>query len=380
MPKFRLMTPGPTPAPEETLLELARPVHYHRTPEARQILADVLAGLQYVFHTKNDIVPLTASGTGAVEAAQVCAVPRGGKAICAIAGRFAERWHKLWQTFGVESIPVTAEWGQTVAPERIAAALKEHPDAQAVMVVHSETSTGVKQELAPIGRLVAATPAVLIVDGVSSIGAMECRTDEWCIDLCCTGSQKALMAPPGLAFVSVSPKAWAKIEANAAAPVYYFDLKRARKKLAENDTPFTPNHTLLRALRTSLARIREEGIENVWARHRRMAAAAQAGIQALGMKPFAAVPAEGLTTALVPPGVDGEKLLKTLEKQHGVKLAGGQDQLKGKIIRIAHMGYMDLFDVLAALSGLELTLQEMGWRFELGASLAAAQRAFAAAK
>lgn len=380
MPKFRLLTPGPTPVPEATLLDLARPVPYHRTPEAKQLLAEVLDGLRLVFQTKNDIVPLTASGTGAVEAAQVCAVPRGGKAICVFAGRFGERWHKLWQSFGVESVPVTAEWGQAVPTEKVLEALARHPDAQAVLAVHSETSTGVKQDIAAIGRAVAQTSAVFIVDGVSSVGAMECRTDDWRIDLLCTGSQKALMAPPGLAFVSVSRKAWERIDANPSLASFYFDLRMYRAKLAENDTPFTPAHTLLRALKVSLDQIRAEGMEQVWQRHRRLAAAGRAGIEAMGLQPFAAVPAEGLTTAVVPPGIDGKRLLKELESQYGLKLAGGQDQLAGKIIRLAHMGYMDHFDLLAALAGLELVLKELGHRLELGASLAAAQRAFLATR
>lgn len=375
--RFRLMTPGPTPVPEETLLELARPVHYHRTPEAKQILADVLDGLKYVFQTRNDVIPLTCSGTGAVEAAQVNAVPRGGKAICAFAGRFGERWHKIWQAFGVESIPVTAPWGQAVAPAQIEQALRDHPDAQAVCVVHSETSTGVKHDLQAIGAIVARTPAVLIVDSVSGLGAMECRTDEWQLDLVATGSQKALMMPPGLAFVSVSPKAWAKIEANAQPATFYFDLKKARAKLKDPDTPFTPAHTLLRALKVSLAKLRVEGIENAWHRHARLAHATRTAVRAMQLELFAAAPAEGLTVAQVPADIDGKALLSKMEKQFGLKVAGGQDALAGKIIRLAHMGYMDFFDILAALSGLEMALVELGHKLELGIGLAAAQRAYA---
>lgn len=375
--KFRLLTPGPTPVPEETLLEMAKPVHYHRTPQARQMLAEVLSGLKEVFQTKNDILLLTCSGTGAVEAAQVNVVPRGGKAICAYAGRFGERWHKLWQAFGVESIPVTAPWGQAVSPEQIGEALARHPDAQAVCVVHSETSTGVKHDVQAIGQIVARTPAVLILDGVSSTGALECRTDDWHVDLHCTGSQKALMMPPGLAFVSVSDKAWRKIEANPDRRSFYFDLLKARKKLAESDTAFTPAHTLIRAMRLSLARIKAEGIENIWRRHARLAAAARAGVSALGLKLFAHPPAEGLTAFEVPPGVDGKQLLTRLEQGYGLKLAGGQDQLQGKIVRLAHMGYMDFFDTLAALSGLELALGDLGYAVTPGTAVAAAQRVWA---
>ncbi|HMP03921.1 MAG TPA: alanine--glyoxylate aminotransferase family protein [Gemmatales bacterium] len=376
--KSRLLTPGPSPVPEETLLELARPVPYHRTPEARQILAEVLDGLKYVFQTQNDVIVHTASGTGAVESAQVNAVPRGGKAICAFAGRFGERWHQLWQAYGIESIPVTAPWGQAVQPGQIAQALADHPDAQAVCVVHSETSTGVKHDIEAIGAVVAASPAVLIVDGVSSTACLECRTDDWHVDLHCTGSQKALMLPPGLSFVSVSAKAWKKIEANPHRQSFYFDLIKARKKLGDPDTTFTPAHTLLRALRLSLARIRTEGIENVWKRHARLAAAARVGVQALGLQLFAHPPAEGLTTFEVPEGIEGKQLLSKLEKQFGLKLAGGQDQLQGKICRLAHMGYVDFFDTLAALSGLEMALGEMGYPVVPGTAVAAAQQTWSA--
>ncbi len=374
--KYRLLTPGPSPVPEETLLELAKPVPHHRTAEARQILAEVLDGLKYVFQTKNDVVLMTCSGTGAMEAALVGAVPRGAKAVCLYSGRFGERWHKVWQAFGVESVAVTAPPGQAVSPEQLAKALKDHPDAVAVSAVLSETSTGVKHDIRAFGELVAKTPAVLIVDAISGAGAMECRTDEWHIDMLGVGSQKALMLPPGLAFLSVSPKAWKKIEAHSP-PVFYFDLKKYRAKLQDPDTPFTPAHTLIAALRLSLQRLKAEGIEKVWARHARMAKACRAGVEALGLKIFPNPPAEGLTTVSVPDGIDGGVLLKKLEKDHGLKLAGGQDNLKGKIVRLAHMGYIDFFDVLAALSGLELALAEMGFKLEPGAGVAAAQRAFA---
>jgi serine---pyruvate transaminase len=374
--KFRLLTPGPTPVPEETLLEMAKPVHYHRTPEAKQMLAEVLDGVKYVFQTQYDVIPLTCSGTGAMEAALVNTVPGGGKAISLFAGRFGERWHNLWKTYGIESIAVTAPHGQAVHPDQLAKALQQHPDAAAVSVVHSETSTGVKHDIAAMGAMVGKTKAVLIVDGISATGAVECRTDAWGIDMLVTGSQKALMLPPGLAFVSVSPKAWQKIDAHKA-PAFYFDLKKYRSKLKESDTPFTPAHTLVRALRLSLQKLRAEGIENVWKRHARVAAAARAGFKAIGMEPFAHPPAEGVTAAEVPAGIDGKALLSKLLKQYGFKVAGGQDHLEGKIVRLGHMGYIDFFDVLGALAGFELVLAEMGHKVEPGAAVAAAQRAYA---
>jgi aspartate aminotransferase-like enzyme len=259
----------------------------------------------------------------------------------------------------------------------LAQALSAHPDAAAVCATLSETSTGVAHDIAAFGRQVAATPAVLFVDAISGLGVMECRTDVWHIDICVTGSQKALMMPPGLAFVSVSEKAWRLMEKNPSPRAFYFDLQKARAKLDMPDTPFTSAHTLLRALRLSLARLRGEGIEAVWARHARLGAAARAGFQAIGLELFADPPAAGLTVAKVPDGFDGVGLLSKLEKQYGLKLAGGQDNLKGKIIRLGHMGYVDSFDVLAALAGIELVLREMGHSVQPGTALAAAQRVFA---
>lgn len=375
--KPRLLTPGPTPVPEETLLDLARPVFYHRSPQFRQIMAEVQEDLKYIFCTKNPILPLTASGTGGMEAAISSTLPPGSKAICCIAGRWGERWRNICKAFGVEVISVTSSYGEAVQPQQLDDALAKHPDAVAVCATLSETATGVRNDIQAFGKLVARTPAVLIVDAISGLGVIECRTDDWHVDLCVTGSQKALMLPPGLAFVSVSDKAWPTIDRNAEARSFYFDLRKYRDKLKENDTPFTPAHTLIRALRTSLKRIRTEGIENVWKRHSHMAAAARAGMQAMGLELFAAQPADGLTVVKVPDGIDGVALVSKLEKQYGLRLAGGQDTLKGKIVRLGHMGYIDQFDVLAALAGLELVLLEMGYNVEPGSGVAAAQQVFA---
>jgi aspartate aminotransferase-like enzyme len=317
---------------------------------------------------------LTSSGTGGLEAAVVNSLPPGSKAICLIAGRFGERFRNICKAFGVETVNVVVPDGQGVAPEQLAQALADHPDTTAVLSTLSETSTGVGHDIAAFGRLVAATPALLLVDAISGLGAMECRTDEWKIDICVTGSQKALMLPPGLAFLSVSEKAWKQIDKNTAPRAFYFDLKKMRAKLETGDTPFTMAHTLVRALAVSLKRLQAEGIENIWARQARTAAAARAGFQALGLELFASRPADGLTVVKVPAGIDGQALLNKLEKQYGLKLAGGQDHLKGKIIRLAHMGYIDQFDVLTALAGIELVLLEMGYPVEPGKGIAAAQR------
>jgi serine---pyruvate transaminase len=375
--KQRLLTPGPTPVPEDVLLDMARPVPYHRTAEFRQLLGEVLEDLKYVFRTKNLVIPLTASGTGGLEAAVVNCIQPGRKAIILIAGRFGERWRSLCKAFGIEAVCVTVPYGQAVQPEQLARALADHPDAVAVCSTLSETSTGVGHDIAAFGKLVAPTPALLLVDAISALGVMECRTDEWNLDVCVTGSQKALMMPPGLAFLSVSDKAWQQIDANPAPRTFYFDLKKARKSLETSDTPYTPAHTMIRAMKHSLKRIKTEGIENIWARQARNAAAARAGFQAMGLELFAARPADGLTVAKVPANLDGGALLSKLEKQYGLKLAGGQDQLKGKIIRLAHMGYIDQFDVLAALAGVELVLLEMGHAVEPGRGLMAAQKVLA---
>ncbi len=377
--KQRLLTPGPSPVPEETLLELAKPVVYHRTAEFRQLLTEVVQELQYVYCTRQPVLVLTSSGTGGLEAAIVNCLTPGSKAICLIAGRFGERWRNLCKAFGVEAVVVSVPYGQAVQPEQLSQALAQHPDAKAVCCTLSETSTGVAHDVAAFGKIVAKTPALLLVDAISGLGAMECRTDEWNLDVCVSGSQKALMMPPGLAFVSVSEKAWKQIDQNPAPRTFYFDLKKARAALQTGDTPYTAAHTLVRALKVSLKMIRAEGIENVWSRHERNAAAARAGFEAMGLELFASQPTSGLTVVKVPAGIDGVALLTKLEKQYGLKLAGGQDSLKGKIIRLAHMGYMDQFDVMTALSGVELVLLEMGFSLEPGRGVAAAQQVLAEA-
>ncbi len=375
--KHRMLTPGPTPVPEDTLLEMAKPVFYHRSAQARHLLLEVQEDLKYVFCTNNPVLTLTCSGTGAMEAAIVNCVPPGGKVICLIAGRWGERWRNLCKAFGAEPVNVTAPYGQAIPPEMLADALAKHPDAAAVTATLSETATGVRHDVASFGKLVAPTPAVFIVDAISGLGVTEMRTDDWRVDVCVTGSQKALMLPPGLAFASVGEKAWRRIEQNPAPHAFYFDMKKYRDGVKTGETPFTPAITLVRALRASLKRLRAEGIEAIWSRHARVAAAARAGIAALGLELFAAQPVEGLTVFKVPEGIDGEALLKKLEKAYGFKLAGGQDVLRGKIVRLGHMGYIDYFEVLGAIGALELTLLEMGHPVEVGAGTAAAQAAMA---
>ena len=380
MLKPRLFTPGPTPVPEETLLELAKPVTYHRTAEQKQIFGEVLEDLKYVYQTKNDVICLTSSGTGGMEAAVSNLLAPGKKAILLTAGRWGERWRGIMKGFGITVVSVEVPYGKAVQPAQLEEALGKNPDTVAVFSTLSETATGVGHDVEAFGKIVAKSPAVLVVDGISGLGAMECRADAWNVDVLVSGSQKALMLPPGLAYVSVSAKAWGVIEANTASKTFYFDLKRYRAKLPENDTPFTPANTLIKAQRVSLKRIRAEGIENLWARHARMGAAARAGVAAMGLTNFAERPNNALTVVAVPSGIDGNDLLKNLEKKYGYKLANGQDTLKGKIWRLSHMGYCDAFDVIGALSALELALLDAGFKLEPGAGVAAAQKALAASR
>ncbi len=350
---------------------------YHRTEEMRALLSEVVADLQTVFCTKNPVFPLTCSGTGGLEAAVVNVVAPGKKAICLSAGRFGERWTKICRAFAIEPIVISAPYGQAVQPEQLQRALAEHPDAVAVCSTLSETSTGVLHDIQSFGKIVAATPAILLVDAISGLVALECRNDNWHVDVCCTGAQKALMMPPGLAFVSVSDKAWKTIDANPDPRTFYFDLKKARTELKSNDTPYTPAHTMLRAMRLSLKKIVTEGMENIWKRQARYAAAARAGFQAMGLEIFPSPPNNALTVVKMPANLSSSTVLGKLEKEFGLKLANGQDVLKGKIIRLGHMGYIDQFDILAALAGMELVLHELKYPVEFGCGLAAAQKVFA---
>jgi aspartate aminotransferase-like enzyme len=352
---------------------------HHRTAEFQQILKQVLADLQYVLHTKNDVLILTSSGTGAMEAAVVNCAARGERVIVLASGRFGMRWAEIAQAFGIVPVVVEVPPGQSVTPAQLESALQAHPDAVAVLATLCETSTGASHDLKSMGALVAKTGAIFAVDGISGAGAMECRTDQWAIDILVTGSQKALMLPPGLAFVTMSGKAWAR--ADAVKPqAFYFDLKKMRKKIAVPDTPFTPAHTLIKALGTSLKKIREERIEEVWDRHRRMAAACRAGIRALQLELFAAQPADAVTAVTVPSGLNVKTLLARLEERFGVRLTGGQDELEGKIFRVAHMGYMDELDIIGTISALELVLAELKWKVDPGRAVAAAQAALGAQK
>lgn len=373
MNKRRLFTPGPTPVPETTQLDMARPLVHHRGPEFKAILAEVQDGLKYLFQTRDDVLILTSSGTGAMEATVVNLLSPGDPVLTVQGGKFGERWTEICQAYGLNTQVMEVEWGKAVDPEELGQRLRENSAIKAVFITHNETSTGVMNDLEAIaGEVHRNSDALLVIDGISSVGALELRTDRWGLDVVLTSSQKGLMIPPGLALVSISQRAWKATE-GAKLPKYYFSFAAARKALERWETPFTPAITLVIGLHSALQLIEEEGIEQVWARHRRLAQATRAGIKALGLELFAQSPSDALTAVKVPPGVDGLALVERLRTRYGIAVAGGQDQLRGKIFRIAHLGYYDDFDVITAISALEMALQDLGWEFEPGTGVQAAQ-------
>jgi aspartate aminotransferase-like enzyme len=380
MHKQRLFTPGPTPVPEEVLLELARPMFHHRTADYRKMLEQVTKDMQYVLGTAQDVYTITGSGSAAMEASVACVVAPGEKMISVRGGKFGERWSELGVAFGAKVVNLDVAWGTPVTPREIADALKADPDAVAVYITQCETSTATVSDVEAIAKVVAATPALLVVDGISSIGALPFKMDAWGVDIAVTGSQKALMLPPGLAFIACSEKAWKKINATKGH-AYYVDLKAYRKALAppEWDNPYTPANIMVRAAIKALSMIRAEGLEKIWAETHRRAEAVRAAARALGLEVYSQAPSDSVTAIKVPDGIDGEALPKTMVKEFGVRAAGGQGKLKGKVVRFTTMGYTDDGDILAAVGALERTLAKMGRKVDLGAGVAAAQKVLASA-
>jgi len=376
MRKNYLLTPGPTPLPPQVCEAMARPIIHHRTPQFQAVLKEASDGLKQVFQTKNDVFILTSSGTGAMEAAVCNLLSPGETALTIQGGKFGERWTEICKSYAVNAEIIDVEWGKAVEPKEIEKRLKANPKIRVVFTTLCETSTGVANDIAAIGKVVKDTPAVLVVDAISGLGAIDLQTDNWFCDIVVSGSQKGLMLPPGLSFISLSPKAWKLAEAGKC-PKYYFDLKQAKKALDKTDTPFTPAITLIIALNEALKIIRQDGLENIFSRHRKMADATRAAIKALGLELFAPLAASDVVTAVkVPAGIDGEKLVKTMRDTYGVTIAGGQAELKGKVFRIAHMGFIGEFDIIVGISCLEKVLAQMGYKFNLGAGIAAAQQVF----
>lgn len=379
MQKRFLLTPGPTPVPPEVLLAAAEPVIHHRAPRFTEILRNVVAGMKYVFQTENDVLIFAASGTGAMESAVVNTVNPGDHVLVASCGNFGERWNKLARTYGAEVTLLDYEWGTKVSPADIERALAADPAIKAVFVQQSETSTGVVNDIAAIGAVVAETPAILVVDAISGLGATDLKTDAWHVDVCVSGSQKALMTPPGLAYVAVSEKAWPVVEA-ARAPRFYFDWVTTRKKMAGDaaQTPYTPAVSLLVAQEKAIELIKEEGLENVFARHRVLSRAAKQGMKAIGLELFGPddPEANSVTAVKVPDGIDGGQIGKLARDLYGVWLAGGQGKLKGKIFRLGHCGYFGASDIVVGLSTVEMVLARLGYPVPFGAAVAAAEQVF----
>jgi len=374
MKKYMLMAPGPTAIPPQVLLAMAKPIIHHRTPEFRAILKETNEGLQYLFQTRNPVVTLSASGTGAMEAAVANTLARGDKALVVRGGKFGERWGELCEAYGVETILVDVEWGHAVDPSRIEAALESDPDIRAVFTTLCETSTCVRNDIEEIGKIVAKRPAALVVDAVSGLCAEDLKTDEWNVDIAVTGSQKALMLPPGLAFASISPKAEALMK-RSDLPKFYLSFEKALKSLAKTDTPFTSAVSLIYALRESISMLREEGLENVVKRHARLADATREAALAMGLGLFSKAPSNVATAMVMPEGLDAEELRKILSGEFNITVAGGQANLKGKIIRVAHLGYCAESDTITTIAAIETVLRRLGHECELGAGVAAAQKA-----
>lgn len=375
MRKRYLMTPGPTPVPPEVLLEMAKPILHHRTPQYQAIFKEVNEGLKYIFQTEGDIISFASSGTGAMEACVVNLLTKGDKAIVVRGGKFGERFGEICSAYGVEVIPMDVAWGTAPKPELILDLLEKNEEVRAVFLNLCETSTGAVYDIRSIAEAVRKTDAVLVVDAISGLGADDIQTDKWGADIVVGGSQKGLMIPPGLSFCAISQKAWKLIEVSAL-PRYYFDFKKAKKSLDKNDTPFTPAVSLMIGLREALRLIREETLQNLFKRHSELAGATRAAMKALGLELFAKSPSNALTAVKVPEGIDGQKLVKGLRDAHGVSIAGGQGHLKGKIFRVAHMGFMEKFDVITAISAIEIGLKEAGHKFELGSGIKAAEKVF----
>ncbi|HUA36643.1 MAG TPA: alanine--glyoxylate aminotransferase family protein [Candidatus Binataceae bacterium] len=373
--KKYLFTPGPAPVPPEVLLEMSRPIIHHRTPEFSAVLDQARERLKPLFGTKQGEAILTAStGTGAMEAAVINLLQPGEQAIFVNGGKFGERWGKLLSTFGIAGHEVKVEWGRAVRPEQIEDALKANPNARAVLVQASETSTCAIHPIAAIGEVTKRRGVMLIVDGITSVGVFEQKMDEWGVDAFVTGSQKALMLPPGLGAVAMSQRALDTAKSNKT-PRFYFDLlKELKAQRDEHTTAWTAPVSLVFGLNKSLELIHAETLPRVYARHQVMAEATREAGKALGLRLIAPDnPAPGVTGILVPDGIDGGKVVKFMRDTLGVGVQGGQDQMKGKLVRIGHMGHLSPFDMLVAVSAFEIALAQAGAKINHGVGVAAVQ-------
>jgi aspartate aminotransferase-like enzyme len=374
-----LMTPGPTPVPPEVLLAQGSPIVYHRGPGFGDVLRDVTEGLKWAFDTRNDVLTFTSSGSGGMESAVVNCFSPGDRVLVVSVGNFGQRFKIICEAFGLRVKYLEVEWGKTAKAEDVKAALE--PDIKGVLIQHSETSTGVVNDIEAIGAVVKDHPALFVVDSISGVGGAPIHVDAWGIDVAIGGSQKALMGSPGLAFIAVSPAAWKAYEV-AKCPRFYWDW-RPVKESADKDvpeTPYTPAVHLYLGLQAALKLLREEGLETAYARHAVLSRAVKAGVQALGLDLYGEDPERAVCVTAVkcPDGIDGDTLTKLIRKRYGIIFAPGQDKLKGKIFRIGHIGYLERSEILQALAVLELALGELGYPVKRGDAVAAAEEVFAA--
>jgi aspartate aminotransferase-like enzyme len=377
--KRRLLTPGPTAVPPEVLAALAEPVLHHRAPDFKTLFARVEGRLREVFRTKNDVLVLTASGTGAFESAVANLLSPGERVLAVSSGNFGERWVKLATAYGCDVETLAYRWGESPQAADLERRLAQS-GAEVVLLVHSETSTGVVADLEALASVCREANALAVVDAISSLGAVPLETDAWGLDVVVTGSQKALMTPPGLGFVSVSERAWRKSE-TATLPRFYLDWARQRAAQAKGTTAFTPAVSNVVALDVALALLLEEGLESAFVRHVALGRACRAGIRAMGLELYSPDDdrAAVLTAALAPEGVDAVQLRLALRDRHGITIAGGHGEIADRLFRIGHIGHVDVFDITTALAALELELVEAGAEIERGVAVAAALDAYDAA-
>jgi len=370
-----LFTPGPTQLPAEVLEAMARPIIHHRTDEYRTQFLEMTKLLAEHLGTTQPVLTLACSGSGAMEAAAANVLSPGDEAIVVEGGKFGDRWRVICEAYGVTARMVSVPWGRVATVKQAEEALAAHPKAKALFLTHSETSTGALFPANEIARAAKARGVSTIVDAITSYGVYDLDFDRSDIDCVVWGSQKGMMIPPGLGFVCFSPRGWALAE-KARLPRYYFNLLKARSELERGDTPFTPAITLVLAARAAAILMSKEGRTQIFERHQRNADATRRAATALGLSLFAEVPSNTLTAVTVPEGVDGGAVMKTMEHRYGVKIAGGQNQLKGKILRLGHIGYYDEGDILRLVGAFESALIDHGYRAEPGTALQAAQESF----
>lgn len=378
MRKTYLLTPGPTSIPETISAHFAQPIVHHRTPAFQAVFEDVKTNLKYLFQTQQDVLILTCSGTGAMDAAVSNLFKKGDTVITLNAGKFGERWTKIAKAYGLNPVEIRVEAGNSIEVHQVEKAIQANPTARAILFQASETSTGVQLPTQEICQLAKSAQILSVCDAITACGVFELPMDEWNIDVLITGSQKALMIPPGLAMIALSEKAWQMTE-TSDLPHFYFDLVKERKGLATHQTAWTPAISLIQGLQQSLQMIREESLPNVFKRHDLLARATRNAVHALGLELLAKKnPSNAVTAVKIPPSIrDGKQVPKIMRDQYGVTIVGGQDELEGKIIRLSHFGYCDKFDITTAISALELVLNQLGHPVEFGKGVGAALKTFA---